>query len=60
MVCRSLQPILSRRELTSDMLLPAGGEAQINAGFVGTLGAFEIYRGSRRGHRMANLRLILR
>jgi hypothetical protein len=60
MVCRSLQPILPRRELTSDMLLPAGGEEQINNGFVGTLGAFEVYRGSHRGHRMANLRIILR
>ena len=27
---------------------------------VGTLGAFEIYRGAARGHRMANLRIILR
>jgi hypothetical protein len=60
MVCRALASLLPRRELTADLLLPAGGEEQINAGFVGTLGAFEIYRGSRRGHRMANLRLILR
>jgi hypothetical protein len=42
------------------MLLPAGSEEQIAAGFVGTLGAFEIYRGAPRGRRMANLRVILR
>jgi hypothetical protein len=42
------------------MLLPEGGEQAVEAGFVGVLGAFEIYRGSVRGHRMANLRVILR
>jgi hypothetical protein len=42
------------------MLLPPGGEQQVDDGFVGTLGAFEIYRGARGGHRMANLRIILR
>lgn len=60
MVCRALKGCLPRRELTSDMLLPVGGEEQIDSGFVGTLGAFEIYRGATRGHRMANLRVILR
>ncbi len=60
MVCRSLRGCLPRRELTPEMLLPVGSEEQIDAGFVGVLGAFEIYRGKRRGHRMANLRLILR
>jgi len=42
------------------MLLPEGSEAEIDSGFVGVLGAFEVYRGSARGHRMANLRVILR
>ncbi len=60
MVCEALRGCLPRRELTSAMLLPEGGEQQIEAGFVGVLGAFEIYRGSVRGHRMANLRVILR
>jgi len=60
MVCGALTGCLPRRELTSEMLLPAGSEERINASFVGTLGAFEIYRGASRGHRMANLRLILR
>ena len=60
MVCKALKGCLPRRDLTSDMLLPEGSEEQIDAGFVGTLGAFEIYRGATRGHRMANLRVILR
>jgi len=60
MVCKALKGCLPRRDLTSDMLLPEGSEEEIDAGFVGTLGAFEIYRGTTRGHRMANVRLILR
>ena len=60
MVCQSLKGCLPRRELTPEMLLPAGSEERINASYVGLLGAFEIYRGKPRGHRMANLRLILR
>ncbi|MBI1913660.1 MAG: hypothetical protein HYS12_02725 [Planctomycetes bacterium] len=60
MVCEALKSCLPRRELTSGMLLPEGSEDQIDAGFVGVLGAFEVYRGSVRGHRMANLRVILR
>lgn len=60
MVCDALRHCLPRRDLTSVMLLPAGGEQEIDTGFIGVLGAFEIYRGSERGHRMANLRVILR
>jgi len=60
MVCEALRGCLPRRELTPEMLLPAGSEVEIDAGFVGVLGAFEVYRGSVRGHRMANLRIILR
>jgi hypothetical protein len=60
MVCEALRGCLPRREWTSVMLLPEGSEQQIDAGFIGVLGAFEIYRGSARGHRMANLRVILR
>lgn len=60
MVCQSLHGCLPRRQLTAEMLLPVGSEEQIDAGFVGMLGAFEIYRGKTKGHRMANLRLILR
>jgi hypothetical protein len=60
LVCEALSGCLPRRELTSGMLLPDGSEKEIDAGFVGVLGAFEIYRGSHRGHRMANLRLIVR
>jgi hypothetical protein len=60
MVCETLRGCLPRRELTPAMLLPKGSERGIDTGFVGVLGAFEIYRGSVRGHRMANLRVILR
>jgi hypothetical protein len=60
MVGETLRGCLPRRELTAAMLLPEDSEQQIDAGFIGVLGAFEIYRGSVRGHRMANLRVILR
>src|SRR5208283_1905989 len=60
MVCEALRECLPRRELTPSMLLPEGSEKEIDSGFIGALGAFEIYRGSVRGHRMANLRLVLR
>lgn len=60
MICEALRGCLPRRELTSAMLLPEGGEQDIDSGFVGVLGAFEIYRGSVRSHRMANLRVVLR
>jgi hypothetical protein len=60
MVCETLRGCLPRRELTPEMLLPQGCETRIDAGFVGVVGAFEVYRGSVRGHRMANLRVILR
>jgi hypothetical protein len=60
MVCEALRGCLPRRELTPAMLLPDGTEREIDAGFLGVRGAFEVYRGSTRGHRMANLRVILR
>jgi hypothetical protein len=60
MVCKELKGCLPRRDLVSEMLLPVGGEERIDSGFVGVLGAFEIYRGKTKGHRMANLRIILR
>jgi hypothetical protein len=60
MVCRALQGCLPRRELLPEMLLPERAEVPLESGFVGVLGAFEIYRGKKNGHRMANLRLILR
>ncbi len=59
-VCSALNQYLPRRELTADMLLPTGAEELLESGFQGILGAFEIYRGSTNGHRMANLRLLLR
>jgi hypothetical protein len=59
-VCDALRGCTLRSELTSVMLLPHGSETKVEAGFLGVLGAFELYRGSVRGHRMANLRVILR
>ena len=58
--CQALHGCLPRRKLTSEMLLAKGDEESVDADFIGVVGAFEIYRGSLRGHRMANLRLILR
>ncbi len=48
MVCDALRGCLPRRELLSEMLLPAGSEKVLDFRFVGVLGAFEIYRGSAR------------
>jgi hypothetical protein len=59
-VCKALTSLLPRRELTSEMVLPQGSEDRIDGGHVGILGAFEIYRGTTGGHRMANLRIVLR
>jgi hypothetical protein len=59
-ICRALANLLPRRELTGEMLLPAGSEESVDSGFTGVIGAFEIYRGAAGGHRMANLRLVLR
>jgi hypothetical protein len=59
-VCRALGNLLPRRDLSGEMLLPAGSEERIDSGFTGVIGAFDIYRGAAGGHRMANLRLVLR
>ncbi len=40
--------------------LPEREKVLAPPGFVGVLGAFEVYRGKTCGHRMANLRLIPR
>jgi len=55
-----LQTPMQSQIANSAMVLPESGEKEIEAGFVGVLGTFEIYRGSSGGHRMANLRVILR
>ena len=48
MVCDALRGCLPRRELLTEMLLPAGSEKTLDSRFIGVLGAFEIYRGSAR------------
>jgi hypothetical protein len=45
--------------LSDTLLLPAGDEEKVEAGALGRFGSFDIYRGRRAGHRMANLRLLL-
>jgi hypothetical protein len=49
-----------RRSLDADAMLPPGAEHVLDRGFTGQLGAFSIYRGRPGGHRMANLRMVLR
>ena len=68
--CHELFPLRAGEERTQgehfaqpldpENALPEGSETRISSDFVGVLGSFEIYRGSARGHRMANLRVILR
>ena len=60
MVAGVLQSCLPRRELTAAMLLPPGSEMAIDAGDVCVFRVFEIYRDKKGGHRMANLRIIVR
>jgi hypothetical protein len=42
-----------------EFLLPAECGPAIDNGLLGTFGMFEVYRGRKGGHRMANLRLVL-
>ncbi len=50
-----------RRRLAATDLLPEGAEASVDdPAFLGQVGGVEIYRGKPGGHRMANLRVILR
>lgn len=50
-----------RREIAAETLLPLGAEAAAgDPAFVGNIGAFELYRGKRAGHRMACCRAVLR
>lgn len=49
----------TRREVRPFDLLPEGSEKKIDAGFTGTIGAFEVYRGKANGMRMANMRVSL-
>jgi hypothetical protein len=48
-----------RCQIQSDLLLPPECVESIDGGQIGTFGMFEIYRGRKAGHRMANLRLVL-
>jgi len=48
-----------RCRIEPKLLLPVECEKSIDEGELGTFGMFEIYRGRKGGHRMANLRLVL-
>jgi hypothetical protein len=51
----------ARRRLAPEMLLPRGAEGAVDdPAFTGMLGSIEVYRGKSTGHRMCNVRLILR
>ncbi len=50
-----------RRRLAAGTLLPAGAEFAVDdPAFTGAVGSFEVYKGKSTGHRMCNLRLVLR
>lgn len=51
---------LPNRHLDAKQILPDGADIEIENGFVGQIGAYEIYKGKAGGHRMANLRIIFR
>jgi hypothetical protein len=48
-----------RCRIPPELLLPDGCDEAIDAGELGIFGMFEIYRGRRSGHRMANLRVVI-
>ena len=59
MIARAFDRVPQYSYLDDELLLPAGAEDRIEAGELGPFGYFEIYRGRKGGHRMANLRLAL-
>lgn len=58
-ICETFSHYLPNRKLDSYNLLPKNAE-YIENKFVGKLGAYEIYKGKTKGHRMCNLHLIFR
>ena len=59
-ICEVFKDYLPNRQFDSLNLLPKNAEEKIENGFVGQIGAYEIYKGKTNGHRMANLRIIFR
>jgi hypothetical protein len=59
-ICELFEEYLPNRRFDPLVLLPQDAEKEIENGFTGILGAYEIYKGKSGGHRMANLRLIFR
>jgi hypothetical protein len=58
-ICEIFNNYLPNRKLDPFNILPQNAE-NISNDFVGQLGAYEIYRGKKKGHRMINLHLIFR
>jgi hypothetical protein len=59
-ICEIFNGYLPNRILNSLSILPEKSEQEIDNGFIGQIGAYEIYKGKSKGHRMANLHLIFR
>lgn len=59
-ICKSFDNFLPNRKLDPYQILPKNYEYKLENNFVGTLGAYEIYKGKKNGHRMCNLHLIFR
>jgi hypothetical protein len=59
-ICQSFNDYLPNRKFDPLTILPINSEQEIENGFIGAIGAYEIYKGKANGHRMANLRLIFR
>jgi len=59
-ICDAFNNYLPNRKFDLYSLMPQGAEKEINDGFTGIIGAYEIYKGKSSGHRMANLRLLFK
>jgi hypothetical protein len=59
-ICETFNGYLTNRIIDQFSILPKDYENNIENKFVGQLGAYEIYRGKKNGHRMCNLHLIFR
>ena len=59
-ICEVFNGYLSNRKIDPLSVLPKDSENIIENGFTGQVGAYDIYRGKKNGHRMCNLHLIFR
>ena len=59
-ICEVFDNYLPGRKFNANDILPGDVEKEINNNKTGIFGAYEIYKGKNKGHRLANLRLIFR